>query len=357
MLVSGSADAFLSAPGTAPNVVILSGGGRVPETGAVDLSQLSNATAVTGVLAASPEVYAPVLLAGRVVVVRGVDPAVFSSFQAVRAVAGTMAPLDNSTVYVGTGLASALGLGVGAALDLKGVMANSSASVRVAAVVSVGAPYDGEIISSLTVARDLRGLGPTQATFERLKVDPATFNSTALLQALGGGKQASSAANPLVQELQLAPTAVLLTIAPAGAQTPSASAVFSRGVAVVQTAFESLDAVVLAASVLAVYFATSYWLDAVKPTGETLEALGMRRRKELAWRLASAVPAALMSALAGTAAAYFGLAYLSGTGSLQILFQPLQVSLGPAALAVSCLGPTAAVAASIALTLSLWCRK
>ena len=78
MLVSGSAAAFLSAPGAAPNVVILSGGGSVPETGSINLSAVQNATKVPGVVGESPEVYAPVEVGGRLAIVRGVNLSEFT---------------------------------------------------------------------------------------------------------------------------------------------------------------------------------------------------------------------------------------------------------------------------------------
>jgi hypothetical protein len=347
MLASGAAASYLSAPGAAPDVVILSGGGRVPETGAVDLGSLRNATAVPGVLASSAEVYAPVVVDGRVAVVRGVNLTGFASVQG--APLGGGAPFGGGAVYVGEGFAREFGVGAGSSMLLRGVLANFSTEVTVAAVVAPGQPYDGEVISSIHLAQELRGLSGSQVTFLRLKVDPAAFNGTRLLQAIGvrPGGPGAPAGSPVIQQLQLAPTASLLSIFAPGGPPPSVSSVLARGVGVVQATFESLEGVVLVVSALAVYFATAYWLESVRRTRDTLAALGMDRRTELLWLLSAAVPPSLLAGAAGFLAAYVGLAALSGGGSLMFFFQPVPVPLDPVAAALSSVGPASAVAASI----------
>ena len=346
ILVSSSADALLSGPGPAPNVFIISGGGRVPETGSVDLNSLRNATAVLGVSGSSPEVYAPVAIDGRIAVVRGVN---LTDFSLVQGVSLGSAPLGNGSVLVGEEMARTTGLEAGSVITMQGVLANFSATVRVSAVVAPGQPYDGEIISSLQLAQALRGFSGSQATFLRLKVDPAAFNETRLLQAIRGNQGPASYAsgNPVIQQLQLAPTASLLSILPAGQGGSSIATVLSRGFGAVQTLFLSLDVVVILVSTLAMYFATAYWLESARPTSETLSALGLAKRKDLAWHLAAAVPAASVAGLLGFAASYFGVQYLAAVGGLSFFFQPIQVPLDPAALVLSCGGPAAAAAASI----------
>ena len=354
MLLSGSASAFLSSPGTGPGIVVLSGGGKVPATGSVDLSVVQAAATVPGVLGASPEVYAPVEVGGAVAVVRGVNLSEFASVQPISLVQGSLDPLGNATVYAGVGLARQLGLGVGAQVALRGVLSGSSADVRVAAIVSAGSPYDSELISSLQLARGLLGLSASAVTFDRLKVDPAVFNDTLLLRAIAKGSPQSggAAGNAVVQQLQLAPTATLVSVFTSGVPAPSIESMLGRGVGVVQAAFEALDVVVLLASFLAVYFATSYWLESARPTSEALAALGMGRRMELGWHLGAAVPVSLLAGGAGFLAAYLGVRYLAAEGALEFFFQPVQVPLDPAALLISCVGPAAAVAASVVVGLA-----
>ena len=303
-------------------------------------------------VAASPEVYAPVELMGRVAVVRGVNMSDFARVQAVSFVGGVTAAQGGSTVFAGRELAAALGVGAGSTLTLVGVMANYSATVRVAAVVSAGSPYDSELISTVRLAQSLRGLPQSQVTFERLKVDPAAFNETALIRSVGGARPASapSGTNPFIQQLQLAPTATLVSIFPTGAPAASISTILGRGVGVVQATFESLEAVVLLVSLLAVYFAASYWLESVGPTAATLGALGMGRGRELRWYLTAAVPASLGAGAMGYLAAYAGLYLLAGGGGLSFFFQPIQVPFDLSSLAIACVGPAAAVAASIGVS-------
>jgi ABC-type antimicrobial peptide transport system permease subunit len=218
---------------------------------------------------------------------------------------------------------------------------------KVSAVVSAGAPYDDEVISSLQDAQSLRGIGQGQATFLRLKVDPSAFNMTLLLQTVRGKGAGGSEVNPFLQQLQLAPTTYLVSIIPRGSSTPSLTTALGGGLRLVQTVFQSLGVVVLLASVLALYFATSYWLYGTKPTQETLSALGMGTGRLRAWLLAVTVPISVLAGLLGYLVAYWGISSLSATGGIEFFFQPLTVPLDPESIVVSCVGPAVAVAAAV----------
>ncbi|MDG6988626.1 MAG: hypothetical protein JRN21_04795 [Nitrososphaerota archaeon] len=310
-----------------------------------------NATEVPGVVGYSPEVFAPAVLDGRIVVVRGVNLTDFATVQPLAAVSGTLAEGGSGAVYVGDVLARSLGLAPGASLTLEGVLASSSFKVSVAGVFSAPLPFSDEVLSTLGVAQGLRGLSSGQVTFVRLKVDPAVFNRTQLVRALeakpSGG--ASGATNPFLQQLQLAPTTTLVSLFPSGIAPPSLTAALDRGLGLEQAVFESLGAVVVGVSLLAVYFATSYWYDGVEPTLKSLGALGMSRGKAFAWLLAVAAPASILAGGAGCLAAYGALQLLSASGSLQFFFQPLPVALQAAPALFSSLVPAAAVVASLAV--------
>ena len=347
-LVSGSAGAFLSAPGTGKDVVVISGGGRVPETGALSLPQAMNATEVPGVLAYSPEVYAPVESGGSVAVVRGVDYADFAAMQPTAVLAGSAAGLGNGTALVGEALAARAGVTVGETIAVSGILADSSATLRVAGIVSAGAPYDSEVITTLSTARSLRGLSPDQATFLRLKVDPSVFSEAAMLKSLGTlGPGATSPSNPYVQQLELAPYSYLVSLVPQGG-APSLGTELAGEAGLVQSLLSSLEAVVLGASLLAVYFATARWMQAAAPTGATLGALGMARGRRLLWLAGVSVPAAALCGALGYALAFLGAWYLSSAGVLSFFFQPLMVEPSAGAAAVGVLGPALAVFASVA---------
>jgi hypothetical protein len=350
-LLAGAAGAYASSAGGGRNVVIIAGGGRVPETGAVALASVINATELPGVVGYSPEVFAPAVFDGRIVVVRGVDLTEFTTVQPLAAVSGTLATGGNGTVYVGDVLARSLGLAPGASLALEGVLAPSSVTVSVAGVFSAPLPFADEVLSTLAVAQGLRGLSSGQVTFVRLKVDPATFNRTQLAQALAGKQSGGGpgGSNPFLQQLQLAPTTVLVSLLPAGGAPQSLSAALDRGLGLEQAVFGSLGAVVVGASLMAVYFATSYWYDGVEPTLKSLGALGMGRGKAFAWLLAVAAPASVLAGALGCLAAYGALQLLSASGSLQFFFQPLPVVIQAAPVLFSSFVPAAAVAASLAV--------
>ncbi|MDG6960233.1 MAG: hypothetical protein JRM89_03295 [Nitrososphaerota archaeon] len=347
-LLSGSAGAFLAAPGAGKDVVVVSSGGRVPETGAIGLAQAMNATRVPGVLAYSFEVYAPVESGGSVAVVRGVDYADFSAMQPTSVVAGSAAAFGNGTALVGAQLARVAGVKVGETLAVSGVLADSSAALKVVGIVSAGTPFDSEILTTLSTARSLRGLSPDQATFLRLKVDPAVFSEPAMLAALGaGGGGAPKPSNPYVQQLQLAPYSILVSIEPQGG-SPSLATELAGGAGIVQSVLSSLDILVLAVSLFAVYFATAYWLQGAGPTSDTLAALGMGRRRRFLWLAGASVPLAAACGALGYVAAYWGVGYLSSAGALSFFFQPLLVAPSIQGGAASTLGPALAVLASLA---------
>ncbi|MDE1858611.1 MAG: hypothetical protein KGI26_06075 [Thaumarchaeota archaeon] len=350
MLLSGSSGAFVSSLGGGTNIVVLSGGGRVPETGAIDLRQVQDATDLPGVLAASPEVYAPVLALGSVVVARGVDWPEFTAIQPVT-IKGAGEPLAGSEVYIGVRLAERLGVAAGDSLELRGLLANATTTAKVGAVFSAGQPFDDQVLAPLPMAQSLRGLSGDQVTFVRLKVDPAVFNQTQLVQTLRGVPSSAGRGgqpNPFIQQLQLAPTSSLITILPAGGNSqPTLATALTKGLGLVQTAFESLDAVVLLVSLLAVYFATANWLEGLRPTAETLSSLGLAGRSLLLWLLVAAVPAAIVAGIAGYLLACLTVQSLSGSGALSFFFQPLVVTVDPDTAALACVGPAAAVALSI----------
>jgi hypothetical protein len=347
LLLSGSLNAFATSAGTGNDVVILSGGGRVPQTGALELNQVGNVTRLPGVKWASPEVYAPVDMGGVVRVVRGVNFTEFSAVQPVTLTSGSLSGLGGDSVYVGEHLAQTAGTRPGATFLLQGLLANTSLTAKVSAVVSAGAPYDDEIISSLQDARILRGMGQGQVTFLRLKVDPSAFNMTLLLQIVRGKAAGGSGANPFLQQLQLAPTTSLISIVPRGSSAPSITTVLGRGLGLVQAVFQSLDVVVLLASGLAVYFATSYWLNGTRPTQDTLSALGMGKGRLRVWLLAVTVPPSVLAGVLGYLVAYWGIGSLSATGGFEFFFHHLMVPLDPASIVISWAGPAVAVAAAV----------
>jgi FtsX-like permease family len=350
LLLSGSTNAFLAAPGAGTNVVIVSGGGRLPETGILDLKQVETAAQIPGILASSPEVYAPAVADGRVVVVRGVNLSEFAKLQPVKFTSLVSEPLSPGSVLVGSQLAKTIRVVDGSTLELRGLLANSNASVKVVALASAGEPFDNEVIAPLSTAQSLRGLSSGQVTFVRLKVDPGTFNQTLLVQKLKEGHQGSSGgtqANPFIQQLQLAPTTSLISIFPPAGAAPSLAVTLGRGLGLVQAVFESLDVVVLLASLLAVYFAASYWLRSVRPTSESLSALGMGRGRLVSWLLLVTFPASVVVGLFGYLLAYWAVLSISSAGSLQFLFEPLIISADPASIALASLGPATAVAAAI----------
>lgn len=346
-LLSGSAGAFLAAPGAGKDVVVISSGGRVPETGAVDLSQVMNATRVPGVLAYSEEVFAPVESGGSVAVVRGVDFAAFSAMQPTTVIAGSASSFGNGSALVGEALAREAGVEVGETVTLSGILANSTATLRVAGIVSAGPPFDTEVLTTLSTARALRGLSAGQATFLRLRVDPSVFNESLMLKAVGAAPGPAKPSNPYVQQLQLAPYSLLVSIVPAGG-SPSLATELAGGAGLVQSLLASLDVVVLAVSVLAVYFATAYWLQGAAPTAATLAALGMGRGMRFLWLAGASVPLVALCGALGYAAAYLGVGYLSSAGALSFFFQPLLVSPSLGGGAASTLGPAVAVLASLA---------
>ena len=349
LLLTGSANAFLAAPGAAKDVVVISGGGKVPETGAVDLAQVMNATRVPGVLAYSAEVYAPVESGGGVAVVLGVDYADFAAMQPTALVAGSASGFSNGTALVGEALASRAGLRVGETIGVSGILANSSATLRVGGIVSAGAPFDSEVLTTLSTARALRGLSAGQATFLRLRVDPAVFSEPAMLRSVAGGEPGGAKpSNPYVQQLELAPYSFLVSLSPPGS-APSLSTELAGGAGVVQSLLASLDVVVLAVSLLAVYFATAYWLQGAAPTEATLAALGMGRRERFLWLAGASVPLAAACGALGYAAAFWGAGYLSSAGVLSFFFQPLLVEPTLDGAAASVLGPALAVLASLAI--------
>lgn len=117
--------------------------------------------------AASPEVYAFLSLAGRAVVVRGVEAAAFFRLEGLE----VPPPVEEAFLLVGSRLAEDLGVGVGDVLLLPGSIHPRLAEARVDGLVPASGSVGDEIVMDLRRARVIAGMHPENILLVRVKTE------------------------------------------------------------------------------------------------------------------------------------------------------------------------------------------
>jgi|GEM_PF-6805457 len=158
----------------------LSGGGlivwdekaRTPITSVIRCEVVDFLKNVLRVESLSPEVLAPCIINGRMLMARGVDPNLFSSFEEFKVVEGRMLePYDFHKVVLGVRAMKRLNLHLGERVTVLSVLRDVWATLDVVGVISTDSYIDDEIIVLTDVARWLRGLKNEELTIVRVSTN------------------------------------------------------------------------------------------------------------------------------------------------------------------------------------------
>lgn len=167
-------------------LIVWDRGARTPITGIIRsevVDFLRNSLNVEGL---SPEVLAPCVVNGRVLMVRGVDPNIFSSFEKFEVVEGRMLkPYDLHEAVLGVRAMRRLNLRLKDGVTVLSVLRDRWVTLDVVGVISTGGCIDDEVIVPMGVARWLRGLKDWELTLVRIHADlsPQSFE-----EAIAGGE-------------------------------------------------------------------------------------------------------------------------------------------------------------------------
>ncbi|MCW3999765.1 MAG: ABC transporter permease [Candidatus Bathyarchaeota archaeon] len=182
----GFYDGFSSYVGEDADVVaIYSKAGSTPFTGVVPLELADTAAQVNGVVAVSPEVLAPAMINGQSVFVRGVLPEELAKLNSIAIREGQALNLtDANSVIVGEGLAQRLDLNVGDDFLVLGVLSQRYVTLQVSGIFESASALNDEALAPLYIAQWLRGLGYSDASLLRVKIDSAQTSAARIYQQI-----------------------------------------------------------------------------------------------------------------------------------------------------------------------------
>lgn len=342
LMVSEAPATIASIVGTGGNVIAVYGNvSRIPETSTVPASALPKLENLPGVLVASPEVLSPALANGQAVFVRGVSLPSFVALDHPALITGSWPLANGSAVLVGSRLAANLRVEAGDSLSLASFFGGSPQQVLVSGIFQTGTSRDDEIVTSLALAQQIRGIGKDTVTLYRVEIDPSRFNSSALVTVLGGNQTSRTAPNS--QAAQILPTSVLLSAGSylAGNPAQAIDTILSRNLGLSQSSLWSLVVVVVLCSSLAVYYGAAWTVDAYSPLLNLLSSIGLSGGKKVGYPLLIVGLGSLAACFIGSVVGYLGLLYVSGVLSIQVLFHSFVPTFSFPVTAASVLLPTA----------------
>ena len=181
----------LSLAGGGDVLIVYSESAKTPHTSIIPLSAYDRLSVLDGVEALSPEVVAVALAGENPVIVRGIDPELFSSFYDLRPVSGALLLNHSDHALAGSRLAARLNLRPGDRLILRSVFSNNFLEVKIVGIFESGSTFDDELLVPIYVAQWLRGLPRDAISMIRVKIDSSKLTRNDLLTYLSGGEQES----------------------------------------------------------------------------------------------------------------------------------------------------------------------
>ncbi|MCW4018898.1 MAG: FtsX-like permease family protein [Candidatus Bathyarchaeota archaeon] len=178
-------------------VAIYGTAASTPLTGLVPLFLADEIVSVNGVLAASPEVIAPCVIAGQSVFVRGVMPQSLSKLNTIAITEG--APLlinDTESAVIGRSLSNRLNLKLGDKITVFSIISEKYANLEVAGIFDSDSPLDDEVLVPVYVGQWLRGVNYNLVSVIRAKIDPTQVNINTLYDVIADEASPSATSTP-----------------------------------------------------------------------------------------------------------------------------------------------------------------
>ncbi|HDD26838.1 MAG TPA: hypothetical protein ENF75_07130 [Acidilobales archaeon] len=190
-------------------LVIYSGSASTPFTGLIDYRLKDKLINVSGVKITWAEILTPVLVNGNhLVILRGVET------EGLKYLNININSSDYFAVLAGCRLVKDYGLSVGDKVIIYSLFSNVPIELRIVGVVCKD-PYSNELVTTLDVARYVRGVPASEVTLIRVIYDPKELNTDMLMKLLNIEKPPTKPA-PLPTYL-LEHAAIVLTKAKGGA--------------------------------------------------------------------------------------------------------------------------------------------
>lgn len=300
----------------------------------------------------SPEVYAPIVVGGQEVVVRGIEPEGFAAVEGLQVLEGSIPP--NHFALAGRLLAQRLHLRVAQALVLTGALEPGIAQVRLTAIVATGGPSEDELLVPRRLGSWLATVGSEGIPVVRVRTsDPQALREFVRGEGQGVGSAAGDGAGQGDDRI-----ANLLLLDPRLGRyfgRHYVATVAQYGLNSVQVALRGFTFLTLALFILGSGAALGKELEEGRGRLGILRVLGATRGQLALRVLREALPLATPAGMGGVAA---GLLIASAAGALRpfLLFGHTVViavdPLGAMALGAGAVGLVALTSVVLALHLS-----
>jgi hypothetical protein len=325
LLLSDATETVAASGGMLPNntFVVYSSSSKLPITSVLPLSLSNNLSMIPGVIQVTPEAFAPVLANGKVFILRGMNSTSFAELYKPNFISGGLGNAVNYTVFIGSTAAKQLAAYSGAEITLHGIMSNHNETLTVGGIFNTGTVLDDEIISGISTAQSMRGIGEDQASMLVVRVNQGIFNASSLDRLFEGkttGNQ-NGGANVVNSALSLGVVGIGSFLA--GNPSQAASVVLSRAIGVSQDVLWVLVITVSVCSILSVYYGASWTISENLDVLRLLNWLGMTRRGLIIRILTLFLALAAVSSLVGYLASTMLTRLLASVFDLSVIFQPI----------------------------------
>jgi len=312
--------------------LILSSTSKTPYTGVItDLS--SYFRGIEGVGLVSPEVLTPVVVGGRVVFLRGVNITLFKDLGVVKYLSGSW-PESQYDVLVGSRLSNYLGVNVGDSILITGIPTGKEVRVFVRGTYVSNTPLDDELLSTSSLAKELRGIQGNYVTLVRVRF-VGYVNKSLIPNYLSPTKDSSI------------PSTVLKSLKVVEGGSELLDEVLGRGVKMSSNFLWSSTLLVITSSVLAIYYGISWVLNNLNDVLTTLRFLGLSRFRVALLVITKLLILSITSGILGYLTSYSILKLVFDLLKPQILAHTIELVIDSKVLLLTTLVPSIITVASV----------
>jgi len=243
-------------------VLIISSTSKTPYTGLItDLSNYFRG--IEGIELVSPEVLTPVVVVDKVVFLRGINMTLFKDLKIIKYLIGSW-PESEYEVLVGSRLSTYLGINLSDSIVITGIPTSKEVRVTVKGIYVSGTPLDDELLSTLSLAKELRGIQGNYVTLVRVR---GHVNESLTNKYLSPNTKTSI------------PSTTLKSLRVVEGGSELIDELLGRGIKISGNFLWSSILLVIISSTLTIYYGTSWVLNNLNEILTTLRFVGLSRYK------------------------------------------------------------------------------
>lgn len=293
------------------DVLILSSTSKTPYTGVItDLSNYFRG--IEGIELVSPEVLTPVVISDKVVFLRGINVTLFKDLGIIKYLSGLL-PETRYEVLVGSRLSNYLGINVGDSIVITGIPTGKEVRVFVKGIYISGTPLDDELLSTSSLAKELRGIQGNYVTLIRVRLG-GYVNESLIPKYLSPSTKGSSIPTTILKDLRVVEGGSELL-----------DEVLGRGVKISSNFLWSSTLLVITSSILTIYYGTSWVLNNLNDVLTTLRFVGLSRYRLALLIITKLLILSLTSGIVGYLTSYLILKLVFNLLKPQILLHTIEL--------------------------------